>query len=70
MTENFQTPVIRFKFNSKYHRYKLHEITETVERPLVMNDNSVYSLVTVKRRNEGIVRRGDFLGKEDRKSVV
>ncbi|MED1745745.1 restriction endonuclease subunit S [Brevibacillus borstelensis] len=64
MTDTTQTPKIRFKFNSNYNQYKLGEITQTIERPIEMKDDSLYSLVTVKRRNEGIVKRGDFFGKD------
>lgn len=64
MTDNSTTPKIRFKFNSNYNRYTLGDITQTIERPLEMKDDLIYSLVTVKRRNEGIVKRGDFCGKD------
>ncbi len=38
-------------------------LTET-KRPIKMDDNKVYQLVTVKRRNEGVVSRGFFKGKD------
>ncbi|MGW7163314.1 restriction endonuclease subunit S [Paenibacillus taichungensis] len=57
-------PLLRFnKFSSAYQVYQLKDLTTTVERPINMNDNEFYKLVTVKRRNEGIIVRGIFLGK-------
>lgn len=58
-------PAIRFeKFSSSYKQYKLGEITNSVSRPIKMEDEEDYNLVTVKRRNEGIVDRGIFKGRE------
>lgn len=41
---------------------KLGELFNLVERPVKMDDNETYNLVTVKRRQEGIVLRGQLKG--------
>lgn len=43
---------------------KIDDILQLVERPLKMNDNEPYELVTVKRRFGGIVPRGTYLGED------
>lgn len=58
-------PTFRFeKYSSSYKQFKLGEVTNSVSRPIKMEDEEDYNLVTVKRRNEGIVKRGVFKGKE------
>ncbi|MGE6414822.1 restriction endonuclease subunit S [Planococcus kocurii] len=56
---------LRFdSFSEPFKEYKLGDITETISRPIKMSDEKEYLLVTVKRRNEGIVERGIYKGKE------
>lgn len=56
---------LRFdRFSEPFKEYKLGDITETISRPIKMSDEKEYLLVTVKRRNEGIVERGIYKGKE------
>lgn len=43
---------------------KLGDVLIEVPRPIEMEDEQLYSLVIVKRRYEGIISRGDLLGKE------
>lgn len=58
-------PEIRFKgFTEPWEQRKVGDILSDVERPIVMLDDETYQLVTVKRRNEGIVSRGYFKGKD------
>lgn len=58
-------PEIRFKgFTEPWEQRKVSDILSDVERPIVMLDDETYQLVTVKRRNEGIVSRGYFKGKD------
>lgn len=65
MAKNPKTPAIRFKgFTDAWKQRKVGEIVFDVERPIAMKDNEVYQLVTVKRRNEGVVSRGFFKGKD------
>lgn len=65
MTEITKEPVIRFKgFSDALKQYKVDEIATDVERSIDMKDDEAYQLVTVKRRNEGVVSRGFLKGKD------
>lgn len=58
-------PEIRFSgFTDTWKRRKVGDIVTDVERPITMKDEKVYQLVTVKRRNEGVVSRGFLKGKD------
>lgn len=58
-------PEIRFAgFTDAWERRKVGDIVTDVERPITMKDEKVYQLVTVKRRNEGVVSRGFLKGKD------
>ena len=60
-----QIPAIRFNdFTDTWEQRKLGELLTEVKRPIKMKDDECYELVTVKRRNEGIVSRGIFRGKD------
>ena len=50
--------------NCDWEQRKLGELLTEVKRPIKMKDDECYELVTVKRRNEGIVSRGIFRGKD------
>jgi len=50
--------------NCDWEQRKLGELLTEVKRPIKMKDDESYELVTVKRRNEGIVSRGIFKGKD------
>ena len=50
--------------NCDWEQRKLGELLTEVKRPIKMKDDECYELVTVKRRNEGIVSRGIFKGKD------
>jgi type I restriction enzyme S subunit len=57
-------PEIRFKgFTDKWERRTLGEIVTEIRRPIELKDEQEYELVTVKRRNEGVVSRGKLKGK-------
>lgn len=59
-----EKPDIRFsKFFGSWEFRKLGDLLSEVKRPIRMKDEEMYQLVTVKRRNEGIVSRGFFKGK-------
>ena len=47
-----------------WEQRKVGDILSDVERPIAMLDDETYQLVTVKRRNEGIVSRGYLKGKD------
>ena len=58
-------PEIRFAgFTDAWEQRKVGDILSDVERPIAMLDDETYQLVTVKRRNEGIVSRGYLKGKD------
>jgi type I restriction enzyme S subunit len=58
-------PRLRFcNFESPWEQRKLGDLVIEQPRPIKMLDFSSYQLVTVKRRNGGIVSRGYFLGKD------
>lgn len=59
------TPEIRFPgFTGNWEQRKLGDLLIDVSRPLKMIDDDYYQLVTVKRRNGGIVSRGIYKGSE------
>lgn len=58
-------PEIRFKgFSEAWEERKLGEILTEMRRSIVLEDNKIYELVTVKRRNQGVVSRGLMKGKD------
>lgn len=62
-------PKLRFKADdgSNYPdlvEIKIGDAIKEAKRPLDMKDDEKYQLVTVKRRNEGIVSRGMFYGRD------
>lgn len=63
--KNKCTPDIRFsRFSEDWEERMLGDLVIDVSRPLKMVDDDIYQLVTVKRRNGGIVSRGTFKGSE------
>ncbi|MES9665789.1 restriction endonuclease subunit S [Bacillus nitratireducens] len=60
---NKRTPEVRFPgFSGGWEERKLGDLVIDVSRPLKMVDDDIYQLVTVKRRNGGIVSRGIYKG--------
>ncbi len=58
-------PEIRFKgFTGKWKEWKIGTILTEKKRPIELEDDKLYELVTVKRRNEGVVSRGFHKGKD------
>lgn len=58
-------PEISFTgFTDAWEQRKIGDIVTDVERPIIMKDDEVYQLVTVKRRNEGVVSRGFLKGRD------
>jgi type I restriction enzyme S subunit len=67
MTEpnNSKVPKIRFKgFAGEWEEKPIGEILSEIKRPIILNDHQRYELITVKRRNAGVVPRGSLLGRE------
>lgn len=59
-----KVPEIRFKeFSREWENKKIGRILTEIKRPIELMDNTSYQLVTVKRRNEGIVPRAVLKGK-------
>ena len=65
MSENRSKPAIRFAgFTDDWEQRKVGDVITEVSRPIEMQDDQKYQLVTVKRRNEGIVSRGFYYGRD------
>ena len=67
MTEptNSKVPKIRFKgFEGEWDEKPIGEILSERKRPIILKDHQRYELITVKRRNAGVVSRGSLLGRE------
>ncbi|WP_157673798.1 restriction endonuclease subunit S [Bacillus cereus] len=57
-------PKVKFTKNPNFTVYRIGELLEFYSRKCELISDKEYQLVTVKRRNEGIVDRGKFKGKE------
>lgn len=55
---------INYTEDPDFKPYQIGEILDFFSRKCILKDEEAYQLVTVKRRNEGIVDRGIFQGKE------
>lgn len=59
------TPDIRFNgFVEEWKHHKIGDVITEKKSPVVLDDNTTYQLITVKRRNEGVVSRGFLKGKQ------
>lgn len=57
-------PKIRFaEFTREWNEVKIGSVLAEIKRPVELMDNETYQLVTVKRRNEGVVPRAVLKGK-------
>ena len=60
-----QVPRIRFKaYSQPWADEKIGDVLADKRRPIVLEDDQRYELITVKRRNEGVVSRGHLLGRD------
>lgn len=58
-------PEIRFKkFDKDWHEKQIGHVLSEIKRPVVLEDHQRYELVTVRRRNEGVVSRAHMYGRE------
>ncbi len=58
-------PQIRFKgFDGLWDEEPIGEVLSERKRPITLRDHQRYELITVKRRNEGVVSRGYLWGRE------
>lgn len=49
---------------SGWTTYRLGDLVESVQRPIKLNDDEIYDLVTVKRSRGGVESRGQLLGSQ------
>ena len=64
MSMDSKVPEIRLKgFSGEWENKKIGRILAEIKRPIELMDNTSYQLVTVKRRNEGVVPRSALKGK-------
>lgn len=60
-----RVPRIRFKaYTEPWADEKIGDVLAEKRRPIVLEDDQRYELITVKRRNEGVVSRGHLLGRD------
>ncbi|MGF6815881.1 type I restriction enzyme S subunit [Paraburkholderia atlantica] len=60
-----KVPQIRFKeFEAEWECETIGKILSEKRRPIALKDQQRYELITVKRRNEGIVSRGHLFGRD------
>lgn len=60
-----KVPRIRFKaYSEPWADEKIGDVLAEKRRPIVLEDDQRYELITVKRRNEGVVSRGHLLGRD------
>jgi type I restriction enzyme S subunit len=60
-----KVPPIRFKgFSDEWDEKPIGEVLTEKKRPIELEDNKLYELVTVRRRNGGVVSRGYLQGKD------
>jgi type I restriction enzyme S subunit len=60
-----KVPRIRFKAHTEpWVDEKIGDVLAEKRRPIVLEDDQRYELITVKRRNEGVVSRGHLLGRD------
>ncbi|ANZ10953.1 MULTISPECIES: restriction endonuclease subunit S [Gammaproteobacteria] len=65
MTIQTKAPDIRFEnFSGDWQDKEIGSILAETRRPVELLDNELYQLVTVKRRNEGVVARASLKGKD------
>ena len=58
-------PKIRLKgYASEWEEKPIGEILSEKKRPITLQDHQQYELITVKRRNEGVVSRGQLFGRD------
>lgn len=60
-----KVPRIRFKaYTEPWMDEKIGDVLVEKRRPILLEDDQHYELITVKRRNEGVVSRGHLLGRD------
>ncbi|MGZ8173592.1 MULTISPECIES: restriction endonuclease subunit S [Methylobacter] len=65
MSAESNVPAIRFKgFSEKWKHTIIGDVLTEIKRPIELIDEKFYQLVTVKRRNEGVVPRSILKGSE------
>lgn len=60
-----KVPDLRFQgFEEDWQEKRIGQVVSETKRPVVLYDDQLYELVTVKRRNGGVVSRGHLYGHE------
>jgi type I restriction enzyme S subunit len=60
-----KVPRVRFQeFEGGWDDEPIAEVLSEKKRPIILKDHQRYELITVKRRNEGVVSRGHLWGRE------
>ncbi len=60
-----KVPQIRFKeFEAEWEETPIGKVLSEKNRPIVLRDHERYELITVKRRNEGVISRGHLFGRD------
>jgi len=60
-----KAPRIRFRaYSEPWADEKIGDVIAEKRRPIVLEDDQRYELITVKRRNEGVVSRGHLRGRD------
>lgn len=60
-----KVPQVRFKgFEGEWEEEPIGKVLAEKKRPIVLKDHQRYELITVKRRNEGVVSRGHLFGQD------
>lgn len=63
--KNLNSPQIRFmKFEAEWKDETIGDVLSEKKRPILLKDHHRYELITVRRRNEGIISRGYLYGRE------
>ena len=63
--DSSKVPLIRIgDFKDSWEEKPIAEILSEVKRSITLEDDQRYELITVKRRNEGVVSRGHLLGRD------
>lgn len=65
MEEQKKNPELSFEGSgSHWKTWKIGDLITEAKRPISLDDETSYQLITVKRRNEGVVSRGRLKGKD------
>lgn len=65
MEEGINSPELHFVGDlANWKKWKIGDLITEAKRPVSLDDNTSYQLITVRRRNGGIISRGRLKGKD------